>query len=104
MGKTNFGNILDTLKPDLLIYDMFQAWAVAWFARSADAYWYRPSRNRNGGNQYDTDPRIADITISAMTQSDLIDIGQFEYVMHDISRYIRVNFDLIRIFFKLYLF
>ncbi|XP_027148334.1 beta-D-glucosyl crocetin beta-1,6-glucosyltransferase-like [Coffea eugenioides] len=27
MGKTNFQNILNILQPDLLIYDMFQAWA-----------------------------------------------------------------------------
>ncbi|XP_027153201.1 beta-D-glucosyl crocetin beta-1,6-glucosyltransferase-like [Coffea eugenioides] len=27
MGKTNFQNILNTLKPDLLIYDVFQPWA-----------------------------------------------------------------------------
>ncbi|XP_071940038.1 beta-D-glucosyl crocetin beta-1,6-glucosyltransferase-like [Coffea arabica] len=27
LGKTNFQNILNTLKPDLLIYDMFQPWA-----------------------------------------------------------------------------
>ncbi|XP_027167119.1 serine carboxypeptidase-like 51 [Coffea eugenioides] len=53
-------------------------WWYSWFAISADTNTYQPSRNRNGGDRYDTNPRIADITISMTTCSDSVNIGLFE--------------------------
>ncbi|CDP12794.1 unnamed protein product [Coffea canephora] len=70
-----------------------------WFAISADTDTYRLSRIWNGRDRYDIHPRIADITIFATTRSDSADIDRFESVIHDISRYIRVNSESTPIFF-----
>lgn len=41
----------------------------------------RPIHNRNGGDRYDTDPRIIDLTISEMTRDNSADIGRVVTVL-----------------------